>query len=205
MATKKEKKTAERSAKKKKKTAKLIMLVAAGLFGVAIAAFLIFTYSDLVTSPDRGESIAKREKIKASLFFSDSNERFLTAETRFIPKGRNQTEQVAEVVNALIDGPHTDLVRTVPEKSRLINVRVDSNGVAIVNFDSAMIEHHPGGSTSEIATIYSLTNSITRNVPEVKKVKILVDGKELETLKGHIDARYPFAPNMDLVSKQSAG
>lgn len=204
MATKKAKKTAEKSAKKKKKTTKLVMLVVAGLLGVAIAAFLIFTYSDMATSPGGG-SAAKREKIKASLFFSDSNERFLTAETRYIPRGRNQSEQVTEIVGALIDGPHTGLVRTMPEKSKLINARVDQNGVAIINFTSAMIENHPGGSSSEIATIYSLTNSITRNIPEVKKVKILVEGREMETLKGHIDARYPFSPNMDLVSKESAG
>lgn len=203
MLTKKKKKTAAKSAKKKKKTTKLITLVAAGLLGVAIAAFLIFTYSGQLSSPE-GES-AKKEKFKASLYFSDSNERFLAAETRFIPKGKNQSAQVTEIVNALIDGPHAGLVRTVPEKSRLINARVDSSGIAVINFDSAFLENHPGGSSSEIATIYSLTNSITRNIPEVKKVKILVDGKEMETLKGHIDARYPFAPNMDLVSKESAG
>jgi spore germination protein GerM len=203
MITKKKKKTAEKSAKKKKKTTKLIALISAGLLGVAIAAFLIFTYSGQITSP-QGEA-SKKEKIKASLFFSDSNERFLAAETRYIPKGKNQSEQVAEIVSALIDGPHAGLVRTVPEKSRLINARVDSSGIAVVNFDSAFVENHPGGTSSEIATIYSLTNSITRNIPEIKKVKILVEGKEMETLKGHIDARYPFAPNMDLVSKESAG
>lgn len=203
MVTKKKKKTAEKSAKRKKKTTRLISLIVAGLLGVAIAAFLIYTYSGQLTSPEGG--VAKRERLKASLYFSDSNERFLAAEVRFIPQGKDQSAQVTEIVNALIDGPHAGLVRTMPEKSRLINTRVDNNGIAIVNFDSAFIENHPGGSSSEIATIYSLTNSITRNIPAIKKVKILVNGKEMETLKGHIDARYPFAPDMDLVSKESAG
>ncbi len=202
MSTKKEKRTAEKSARKKKKTTRSVALAGAALLGVAIAAFLIFTYSGQLSSPQRE---AAREKIKASLYFSDSNERFLAAETRFIPKGKNQSAQVAEIVNALIEGPHEGLVRTVPEKSKLINARVDANGIAVVNFDSSFIENHPGGSSSEIATIYSLTNSITRNMPEIKRVKIVIDGKEMETLKGHIDARYPFAPNMDLVSRESAG
>lgn len=203
MVTKKKKKIAEKSAKKKKKTTKLITFVVAGLLGVAIAAFLIYTYSGQISAPGGGSG--GKERFKASLYFSDANERFLAAEARFIPKGDNQSAQITEIVNALIEGPHAGLVRTIPEKSRLINARVDSNGVATVNFDSAFLENHPGGSSSEIATIYSLTNSITRNIPEIKKVKILVDGKELETLKGHIDARYPFAPNMDLVSRESAG
>jgi len=205
MTTKKMKKTAENRAKKQKKTMKFVMLVAACVLGLAIAGFLIFTYSDLLYSPDSGDSAAKKEKLKVELYFSDSNERFLTPEVRFIPKAKSQPGQVTELVNALIEGPKTGLVRTIPEKARLINARVDGSGTAVVNFDSAFIEQHPGGSASEVATIYSLTNSITRNMPEVKRVKILVDGKEMETLKGHIDARFPFVPNMEIVTKSSAG
>lgn len=201
MAGKKQKKTAEQKAKKKKKTIKFAMLVGSALLGVAIAAFLILTYSGPLTSTSSGE----KEKIKAELYFSDSNERFLSPESRFILKGKSQPDQVTELVNALIEGPKTGLVRTIPEKTKLINARVDTAGTATVNFDNSFLAEHPGGSSSEIATIYSLTNSICRNIPDIKKVKILVEGKEMETLKGHIDARFPFSPNMDLVAKGSIG
>jgi hypothetical protein len=49
-----------------------------------------------------------------------------------------------------------------------------------------------------MATIYSLTNSITENVSTVKKVKILVDGSELPSIKGHISTKKAFAPNPEL-------
>lgn len=205
MVTKKKKKSAEQKAKKTKKTFKIALFAGSVLLGVAIAAFLIFTYSDQLTSPDSGGGAAKREKVKSELYFSDANERFLAAEIRFIPRGQSPAEQVTEVVNALLEGPKTGLVRTIPEKAKLINVRVDANGTATINFDTIFIEQHPGGSSSEIATVYSLANSIARNVPGVKRVKILVEGKEMDTLKGHVDARRPFSPNMDLVAKGSAG
>ncbi len=70
------------------------MLVAVGILGFVIAAFLIYTYSDLVMSPESSGQAAKKEKIKANLYFSDANERFLTAETRYVAKGATAAEQV---------------------------------------------------------------------------------------------------------------
>jgi len=73
------------------------------------------------------------------------------------------------------------------------------NGIAYIDFGKNLIDLHPGGSASEMMTIYSLTNTITTNVPSVKKVKLLVDGKDLETIKGHIDTINPFELNRELI------
>ena len=34
------------------------------------------------------------------------------------------------------------------------------------------------------------------NLPEVSSVQILIDGREVDTLAGHIDLRHPLALNM---------
>jgi hypothetical protein len=39
---------------------------------------------------------------------------------------------------------------------------------------------------------------VTENVSSIKKVKILVDGKELPSIKGHISTKKAFAPNPEL-------
>jgi hypothetical protein len=49
-----------------------------------------------------------------------------------------------------------------------------------------------------MATIYSLTNTLTKNVPAIKAVKILVEGKELPSIKGHISTLAAFVPDADL-------
>ncbi len=56
-----------------------------------------------------------------------------------------------------------------------------------------------------MATIYSLTNSLITNLPEIKRVKILVDGAEILSIKGHIDTRRPFVFNKEFVAPQAKG
>jgi hypothetical protein len=54
-------------------------------------------------------------------------------------------------------------------------------------------------------TIYSLTNTLTANVPEIKAVKILLEGKELPSLKGHVSTIDPFKPDLDLYAPVKEG
>ena len=54
-----------------------------------------------------------------------------------------------------------------------------------------------------MATIYSLTNTLTTNIPVIKEVVLQVDGKELESIGGHIDTRRPFVPNKDLLAPRA--
>ena len=51
-----------------------------------------------------------------------------------------------------------------------------------------------------MATIYSLTNTLTTNLPQIKRIRILIDGKERESLKGHIGLRNPFMMNRELIA-----
>jgi hypothetical protein len=44
----------------------------------------------------------------------------------------------------------------------------------------------------------SLIQSLTMNIPDIKRVTILIDGKEVETLAGHIDLSQPITPDMAL-------
>jgi spore germination protein GerM len=70
--------------------------------------------------------------------------------------------------------------------------------VAQVNFGASLTKSHPGGSAAEMATIYSLTNTLTANIPDIKAVKILVEGKLLPSIKGHITTDRTFKPDPDL-------
>jgi hypothetical protein len=55
-----------------------------------------------------------------------------------------------------------------------------------------------------MATIYSLTNTLIVNLPDIKKVKILIDGKEQESIRGHISIRNPFTLNKELITPGAA-
>jgi len=205
MATKKQRKTRESKAKKKKRNLRLFFLSLILMLAVGFLAFFFISLFDYVYPPTTGKEIArgKREKQKVQLYFADSNERFLTPEIRYIPKRNSINETAGELVKAIIEGPKTSLVRTFPEGVKLQSVKVTKNGTAYVSFGKNLITLHPGGSTSEITTIYSLTNTLSINIPKIKRVKLLINKKELKTINGHIDTRHSFTLNRELFSHNS--
>ena len=50
-------------------------------------------------------------------------------------------------------------------------------------------------------TVYSVVNSLTLNFPEIKGVQFLVEGKEIETIAGHLSLRQPISSKPDLIKK----
>jgi hypothetical protein len=58
---------------------------------------------------------------------------------------------------------------------------------AVVDTTEALAEGHPSGVLVETLTVASLVKTLTANLPGITRVKILVDGKERETLAGHAD------------------
>lgn len=204
MATKKKKRAADVRAKKRKKGFRFFLLAVFSVLGIASLALLFFTLSDFldVADSDRPEGVKKKARQTVTLYFSDVDEVVLAREKRIVPKPASRELQAQEIVKALIEGPKSDLIRTLPEETGLLSVKI-KNGTAVVDFDSGLVDRHPGGSASEIATIYSLTNTLIANLPEIKSVKILVEGKVRETLKGHMDTTKAFTFNQDLIRADS--
>ena len=57
----------------------------------------------------------------------------------------------------------------------------------------------PEETLNELLTVYTIVNALTVNLPAVNTVQVLVDGKEVETLSGHVDLRAPLAKNLSWV------
>jgi spore germination protein GerM len=68
-------------------------------------------------------------------------------------------------------------VNTFPPEVALKSAKIEANSTIFVSFSKNLVQDHPGGSASEMATVYSLTNSLTANIPEIKAVKILIEGR----------------------------
>jgi spore germination protein GerM len=60
-------------------------------------------------------------------------------------------------------------------------------GVAVVDLNAAFADGHRSGVLVEELTVTSLIHTISANIPGILRVKILVDGKERDTLAGHAD------------------
>ena len=60
-------------------------------------------------------------------------------------------------------------------------------------------QEHPGGSSSEMLTVYSIVNTLVFNIDGIKKVQILIEGQTIDTIAGHMDCRQPFASNIKII------
>jgi flagellar basal body-associated protein FliL len=202
MATKKQRRTDEVKHKKTKKSRRVLLLSVIVMVSVVFLAIFFITLFDYIYPPAAGKHIAakKRDKQEVILFFSDANERFLVPEKRFIPKEKEPEAQAREMIQALIAGSKTGLVNTFPEKAELQDVKREGDDILSVNFRESLVANHPGGSAAEMATVYSLTNTLTTNLSAIKRIRILIGGKERDSLKGHIGLHNPFMMNRELIA-----
>jgi len=71
--------------------------------------------------------------------------------------------------------------------SDIKDVYVLNGGLAIVDTNSAFADSHPSGVMVEDFTLFSIIETLALNMPEIKRVKIIVNGRERGTLAGHAD------------------
>jgi len=199
MTTKKHRRSEDAKDKKKKKSTRIIYLAAIiGSIVIVLVLFFIILFNAIFPDAD-SDPLKIKERQVAILWFSDQQELRLVGEKRYIVRQSDAAAQAEEVIKALLDGSKTGNVNTFPVGVSLRDVKIDEAGIAYVNFTASLTKLHPGSSSTEMASINSLTNSLAQNVPEIKKVKILVEGKELKTIKGHISTSKAFLPNPDLL------
>ncbi len=91
-----------------------------------------------------------------------------------------------QALNALFAGPTAEskLLPLFPKNTKIINLTI-KKGVAYLNLNSKVTEINVGSST-EMLAVASIVNTLTK-FPDVFRVKILVEGKEIESLAGHVD------------------
>jgi len=138
-------------------------------------------------------------KIKARLFYVADDGMRLTGVERDIAYGEGATEQAREIVAAQIAPVVEPLVSAVPAGTSVRAVFLTEGGEAYVDLSREVASAHPGGTLNELLTIYTIVNALTVNLPAVTSVQVLVDGKEVDTLAGHIDLRQPLAKNLSWV------
>ena len=144
------------------------------------------------TAPD-GVAVVPEGSRTASLFFAEDENEALVTETRLVAIGKEFVEQVEQVIRALVAGPEVSGVSTIAEGTRLLNVFYDNeNATVYLDFSSELVAGHPGGSSAEYFTIAAIVRTVSENFPEVRALQILVEGLQIGTIAGHIDAYEPF-------------
>jgi spore germination protein GerM len=148
--------------------------------------------------PAAGESPGHRT---VTLFFLSDDDDLLHRESREIVAGPSPADEAERALAELVKGSEKNLVSPLPAETRVRQVFITKEGVAYVDFGREIMEKFSYGSSSELAAVFAVVDTLTFNFKSVKKVAILIEGAEKETLGGHVDLTQPFLPDYSLVAK----
>lgn len=135
-----------------------------------------------------------------TLYFLSEDDNFLHPEKREILDHASVVHQAIQSIEELLKGSQNGLLSPLPAGTELREFFITMRGVAYVDFSGEIRDEHLSGTSAEMATVFAVVNTLTYNFKSIKKVFILIDGSEKETLAGHIDLSRPLLPRYDLVS-----
>jgi spore germination protein GerM len=138
---------------------------------------------------------AGRQEV-VQLYFADARKPFLTAEERVMVRPDDPTAFGRLLVGELLKGSALGNLAVIPKETKLNAFFMLDDGTAIVDFSAQLRENHPGGCRLEQLTLFSIVNTLALNVPEIDRVRILIDGTEARPLTGHLSLEFPFTPDM---------
>lgn len=164
---------------------------------VVVAIALIFILRDREPPPEMPEGGVLEEEMgrgiqSVTLVFADRAATGMVEERREIAVPQDRAGRAKRILNELAAGPTESGVRTLPYGTRVLSVFFDEQGGVFVDLSRELVDNHPGGSTGELFTISSVVQTLAANFPDIESVRFLVEGREVETIAGHIDASVPF-------------
>ena len=93
----------------------------------------------------------------------------------------------------------TQFEDVIPKGTRVLSFSITPEGTALANFSKEIVKNGQG-SYNEVMMTGAIVNTLTE-FPEVKQVQILVEGKKVITLGGHLDVEDPLKRNESLLQK----
>lgn len=122
------------------------------------------------------------------LFVAHDEDGTLRGQSAQIPMPSGRQQRAEELLRALLtiyldkSSPHV-----LPPEAEVRSVYLVDPGSAVIDLNSAFADQHRSGVLVEELTVSSLIHTISSNIQGILKIKILVDGKERDTLAGHAD------------------
>ncbi len=127
------------------------------------------------------------------LYFGSAGHVGLAPEERVILDPGN-TEDLAEAVaHEVLTGPRHGVMGLSPE-TRVRAFYLTPDGTGYLDLSSELLVHWPRGDGLEWVSVGSLIRSLTENIPAIRAVQILVEGRVVERAPGAIQLDLPLDP-----------
>ncbi|MFQ5525745.1 MAG: GerMN domain-containing protein [Thermoanaerobaculia bacterium] len=134
----------------------------------------------------------------ASIYFPATSG-LLEPELRPAPAGLDRAERTFWLAEQVVAGPQTSGLRpALPAGTEVASVFAAPSGTVFVDFTLSG-ETAGMGSRDELLALYSVINTILGDDENAERVVILINGRQRETLAGHVDTSQPLAARPDLI------
>jgi len=187
----------------------LWIALSAGIGLLALGVWLVFaklpSFLTRSTEPSASTSgptkAGEARKIQATLFYVSDDGAELVPVNRDVLYGATAVEQAKHIVEAQVAAAPANLASAIPAATKVRAVFLAPHGEAYVDLSADVTTGHSGGSLNEALAVFAVVNALTSNLSGVTSVQILVEGKEVDTLAGHIDLRQPIGRALKWVRK----
>ncbi len=175
---------------------KLILLM------LLLCAVIASGCSETLPAPKQETKPVAETQVKKDISFivyraaSDGSEKLLPEKITMQDNGKSLPENalIALVSTKPQDAKMDDVV---PIGTKVLSLKIDKNGTAYADFSKELAKKGQG-SYGELMLCYAITNTLTE-FKEIKRVQILVEGKKVVTLSGHMDIEDPLERNKTLL------
>jgi hypothetical protein len=200
------------AAKKRKGAVSPRVLVLGGLALVlAVLAFIFFfggrekvkrfVDANIPKPPETAAAAPSAATKPVTLFFISDDDDALHKEAREIAAGPTDADEAERALAELVKGSEKGFLSPLPPRTKVRQVFIARDGLATVDFSRDIADSFAYGSSSELAAVYAVVDTLVYNFKSVKKVVILVEGAERDTLGGHVDLSRAFFADYSLVAK----
>ncbi len=110
-------------------------------------------------------------------------------EQRSVPRVSSVRDLATVVTQEFLAGPTGRAGGTIPDNARLIGAYLGSDSVLYIDLSDEFRRNFQGNARDEYMLLRALHRSLMKNVYQVEGVKLLVEGKEVDTIGGHLSVR----------------
>lgn len=149
---------------------------------------------------ERSEDQARREvirplmaapedkKVKVKIFWASREDALKLEPVEVdLPAAAEPAERARLALDTLIASPPDPAQRTLPADTVLHALYLLPDGTAIADFSDALSGETPSGIASEQFAVDSIARTLHASLPAARRLRILIQGQEVETLAGHVD------------------
>jgi hypothetical protein len=165
----------------------LIAVVALGIYGLQLkhqaeVATQLGPEAKPVSAPVSGDTAV------VALFIPNDSDGVLARSDVSISVPADPSGRLREILRALVTACQAkNSGHPFPSDADIKEVFLPSANLAIINANAAFADGHRSGVLVEELTVAAIARTLAVNSPDIKQFKLLVEGKERETLAGHAD------------------